>query len=58
MRELLHRRFCRAEQHVRDVVGGDAINFFRHGAIEAAQTGFHVYDWNVKLHGGKSARQG
>jgi hypothetical protein len=37
------RAFLRREQQIRDLIGEDAIDLFRHRAVETAQARFHVY---------------
>src|ERR1700687_422743 len=38
-----------SEKHIGNLIGQKAINFFRHGAVEGAQTSFHVSHRDQKL---------
>lgn len=41
-----------------DLVGEDAVDFFRHGPVETAQTCFHMHGGYAALDGDETARQG
>ena len=53
LEELADGIFFGDEEIVGDGIGEDAIDFFGHGAIEAAETGFDVSDGNAEFYGGE-----
>ena len=55
--QVLHRRGRGAKEKLRDVVHGDAVNLFRHGAVEAAQSRLHVRHGQVQLGRRQPSRQ-
>ncbi len=50
--EMADGVFFGDEEIVGEGVGENAVDFFRHGAIETAQAGFYMGNGNAKLHGG------
>jgi len=51
--EMLNGVFLGDEEIVGEGVGEDAIDFFRHSSIEAAEAGFDVGDLYAELYGGQ-----
>ena len=45
-------------EHVRNLIGENAIDLFRHAAVEASQPGFDMNDGHQSLAGNQAARQG
>ena len=55
--EVVHRGFVRRQKQVGAVVHEHPVDFFRHGAVEAAQAGFDVGNRYLELRCGQRAGQ-
>ncbi len=51
--QMLTGQFFRGEQIVGHAVSHEAVDLFGHAAVEAAQSGFDMGNWDSKLGGGK-----
>jgi len=53
LEEMADGVFFGDEEIVGEGIGEDAINFFGHGTVKTAKTGFDVGNWNAEFHGGE-----